>query len=140
MSAIDFVILPRSGRRLSRQRRSIRFRSTDRADTFFETTHAARGPPKEGTGVTEREKYSPCTRRAARGRRTKSARESRYFFGMGQTIYTESFARPLRRRRIKTFFPEVLAERARKPCVRARLRFFGCQFRFVDMRPLYSLF
>src|SRR3989344_3284892 len=82
MSDVGSFIRASSGRRISRQRRSIRLRSTDRAETFFDTTHAARGPPKGGKGVIESEKYSPCTRRAARGRRVKSARESRYFFGM----------------------------------------------------------
>src|SRR3989344_1381968 len=54
--------------------------------------------------------------------------------------YTVNFSRPFRRRRIKTFLPEVLAERTRKPCVRARLRFFGCQFRFVDMPTTILIF
>src|SRR3989344_3648246 len=82
INAVGSFIRESSGRRISRQRRSIRLRSTERAETFFETTHAARGPPSRGKGVTVREKNVPWMRRAGLGRRMKSARESRYFFGM----------------------------------------------------------
>ena len=39
--------------------------------------------------------------------------------------------RPLRRRRLITSRPARVRMRARKPCVFARLRFFGCQVRFM---------
>lgn len=48
-----------------------------------------------------------------------------------QIYYGASLARSLRRRRRKTFLPEVLALRARNPCVFARLRFLGCHVRFM---------
>src|SRR3989344_8670906 len=70
-------------RKDSRHRRSILLRSTARAEIFLGTTLAILGTSLPARGKTVREKYVPCTlREPARGRRTKSACESRYFFGI----------------------------------------------------------
>lgn len=47
------------------------------------------------------------------------------------SAYAERRARPLRRRRARTLRPVGVAARERYPCVRARLRFFGCHVRFI---------
>src|SRR3989344_1037542 len=91
-------------------------------------------------GYGERKVFSMNTARRPRNSEEVGTREPVFFWHAWGAGYTVSFARPLRRRRIKTFLPEVLAERARKPCVRTRFRFFGCQFRFVDMSPTILIF
>ena len=111
----------------------MRLRVTAFVETFFDTTQAYFVPPVV-QGVIEREKSVPVTRRAGRSF-LKSAPEMRVFF-----IYVESFARPLLRRRTRIRRPVALALRLRKPCARERLRFFGCQLRFVDMTTTIPIF
>jgi hypothetical protein len=45
---------------------------------------------------------------------------------------TVSRVRPRARRRFNTFLPSAVDIRYRKPCLRIRRRFFGCQGRFIS--------
>ena len=83
MSATGFWTCGSNGRSVSRQRRSILLRSTARAAVFFDTTDATLTLSLAGSGTIVREKRVPCRRcDFTRAMRRKSARESRYFFGM----------------------------------------------------------
>jgi len=54
------------------------------------------------------------------------------------TDYGVSCARPLARRRLSTSRPALVAMRARKPCVRARLMRLGWNVRFMSLLPGYA--
>lgn len=58
--------------------------------------------------------------------------------GLGYTDYGVSCARPFARRRFNTRRPALVAMRARKPCVRARLIRLGLNVRFMCLLPGYA--
>jgi hypothetical protein len=49
--------------------------------------------------------------------------------------YAEILARPLSRRRFRTFWPSVVRIRIRNPCVLLRFRLFGWNVRFILAGP-----
>lgn len=108
-------------RAASRQRRLRRFLRAAFPTTFFETTHANEEVRSRESGETERENSVPC-KRLVTPPAGKSARLKRVSLDIA---YTESRVRPLRRRRVSILCPRFVRDLRKKPCVRARLRFFG---------------
>lgn len=117
----------------ARIRRFMRFRTTAFVETFLDTVHASALFPS--VFAITREKRAEFSRFSGIMRRIAEP-ESRCCLGMRRcrSGYTASFARPLRRRRVRTRVPVAVFARERNPCVFSRLRFFGWYVRFVDMR------
>lgn len=110
----------------ARQRLFARFLSTAREAVFLETTHEKRAFSSfflDTSRVTE--KSRPCT---VFRRGTLSSRCVSHWL----ICYTESRARPLRRRRRRMRLPFFEFVRTRKPCVRARFFFFGWYVLRID--------
>lgn len=53
---------------------------------------------------------------------------------VGETVYADSFSRPLRRRAVMIARPARVRIRKRKPCVLARRRLFGWKVRLLTVR------
>ena len=78
--------------------------------------------------------WHAIARRGRRGRSHRFATGGRAACGRPSGRYGAKRLRPLRRRRRITSRPPRVRIRARNPWVRARLRFFGCQVRFMRRR------
>lgn len=102
----------------------ILFRSTARAATFLGTTTEA-WSSREGEYTIWHE--GEWWRVPIEKNRLNSTLLNRSFLGSILPIvaYTLNFARPFRRRNLRTLAPFAVAERTRKPWVVARFRFFG---------------